>query len=517
METSLPRRRLIRIAASAGAALAFSTTAARAAAKALEPDTVPPVQRPASRLQRREGSPVLSLGQFDLSEQGYVAEEYFLEGNAAVFEPESALGVDGHWTVRSGVTKPYRVRLVVVRPADRARFSGTAVVEWINVSAGGDAAPGWITMHREAISAGHAWVAVSAQKVGIDGGNGLDLGVAPLKQASPERYASLEHPGDSFAFDIFAQAGQGVRHNADTLFGGAGVKRLIAFGASQSAWFLTTYVNAVAPLDAAFDGYFLQARFSGAAPLRDPNIFGDLALPGTQLRGDLPYPVVVVESETDIVGEGISQGGYAAARQPANDRLRVWEIAGASHADLSIFAVANADTDGLPAAKRIRLWKPSRSLFGAMIDVPVNSAPQQYYMMNAALRAMASWVAGGKAPARGEPIRTISSMDTSPIVARDALGRSEGGIRSPWADAPVMIHSGASKLTHPIGRLVGASRPLSAAELAGLYPRGEAQYLAAFEASLDEAVASGYFIPAHREEIMGLAAAAWAWAQAGDF
>lgn len=515
METILPRRRLMRIAAGAGAVLALSAPAARAAAKALEPATVPLAQRPAGRLDLVDGIPVLSLGHFDLSEQGYVAEEYFLEGHAAIFAPDGVLGVDGHWTVRAGGTKPYRVRLVVVRPADRGRFSGTAVVEWINVSAGGDAAPGWITMHREAMKAGHAWVAVSAQKVGIDGGNGLNLGVAPLKQASPERYASLDHPGDSFAFDIFAQAGQAVRGNATSLFGGAELKRAIAFGASQSAWFLTTYVNAVAPFDAAFDGYFLQARFSGAAPLRDPNIFGDLALPGTRFRDDLPYPVLVVESETDIVGEGISQGGYAAARQPANDRLRVWEIAGAAHADLSIFAVANADTDSLPAAKRTRLWKPSRDLFGAMIDVPVNSAPQQYYLMNAALRAMASWVAGSKPPTQGAPIRTISST-AGPLIARDARGGAEGGIRSPWTDAPVMIHSGASKLSHSIGRLVGASLPLSAAELAELYPRGEAQYLEAFEASLDEAIASGFLTPEHRPEIMALGAAAWAWAQASD-
>jgi len=510
------RRSLMRIAAGAGAAIAFSTPAARAAATALEPDTVSQDQRPAGSIQPVDGSPALSLGHFDLAEQGYVAEEYFLEGDAAVFEPEGALGVDGHWTVRPSATKPYRVRLVVVRPADRARFSGTAVIEWINVSAGGDAVPGWITMHREAMRAGHAWVAVSVQKVGIDGGNGLNLGVAPLKEANPERYASLDHPGDSFAFDIFAQAGQAARRNAGTLFGGAALKRLVAFGASQSAWFLTSYVNAVAPLDAAFDGYFLQARFSGAAPLRDPDIFGAASLLGTRLRDDLPYPVMVVESETDIVGEGISQGGYAVARQPASARLRVWEIAGAAHADLSIFAVANADIDGLPEAKRTRLWKPSRNLFGSMLDVPVNSAPQQYYMMNAALRAMAGWVAGGMAPAQGASIRTIPSMEGPSIVARDALGRAEAGIRSPWTDAPVMIHSGAPKLAHPIGRLVGESRPLSAAELTGLYPRGKAQYLDTFEASLDAAIASGYFTPEHRAEIMALGAAAWAWAQAGD-
>ena len=52
---------------------------------------------------------------------------------------------------------------------------------------------------------GHAWVGVSAQKVGIDGGGFVES--IHLKLLAPERYGELEHPGDAWSFDIFTQVG----------------------------------------------------------------------------------------------------------------------------------------------------------------------------------------------------------------------------------------------------------------------------------------------------------------------
>ena len=64
----------------------------------------------------------------------------------------------------------FRTRMLVRRPSDPQRFSGTVVVEWNNVSAGIDASPDWILLHRHLAAQGHAWVGMSAQKAGIDGG-----------------------------------------------------------------------------------------------------------------------------------------------------------------------------------------------------------------------------------------------------------------------------------------------------------------------------------------------------------
>ena len=73
---------------------------------------------------------------------------------------------------------------------------------------------------------GHAWVGVSAQLIGVEGGPVLV--VAPgaeglagkgLKAIDPARYGSLEHPGDGFSFDIFTQVARALREGGPALGG----------------------------------------------------------------------------------------------------------------------------------------------------------------------------------------------------------------------------------------------------------------------------------------------------------
>lgn len=53
------------------------------------------------------------------------------------------------------------------RPLDAARWNGSVVVEWLNVSGGLDAAPDFDFTHRHLIREGFAWVGVSAQRAGM--------------------------------------------------------------------------------------------------------------------------------------------------------------------------------------------------------------------------------------------------------------------------------------------------------------------------------------------------------------
>ncbi len=101
--------------------------------------------------------------------------------------------------------------MVVLTPVDRARFNGTVLVEWLNVSGGIDAPAVWMMAHREMVRAGYAYVAVSAQRVGVEGGTNLMGMDMSLKSQDPQRYAALCHPGDAFSYDIFSQAGRIVR------------------------------------------------------------------------------------------------------------------------------------------------------------------------------------------------------------------------------------------------------------------------------------------------------------------
>src|SRR3546814_12489057 len=85
-------------------------------------------------------------------------------------------------------------------------------------------------------------------------------GLPPLKKADAQRYASLQHPGDAYAYDIFSKAGQAAR--SASILGGLKAKHVLAAGESQSAGFLTNYVTTVGRSGKIFAGYQI-ARESG--------------------------------------------------------------------------------------------------------------------------------------------------------------------------------------------------------------------------------------------------------------
>ena len=151
------------------------------------------------------GKPALLIGAFDIAEIGYVAEEFFVSGTASAYAPEGPLGPDGQWTVTASDAAEYTTRVVVLTPSDRVRFNGTVLVEWLNVSGGIDAPALWMMAHREIVRAGYAYVAVSAQKVGVDGGVSMLGADMSLKSQDPTRYAPLHHPGDAFAYELPAR------------------------------------------------------------------------------------------------------------------------------------------------------------------------------------------------------------------------------------------------------------------------------------------------------------------------
>ncbi len=97
--------------------------------------------------------------------------------------------------------------MVVLTPIDSGAFNGTVLVEWLNVSGGIDAPAEWFMAHREIVREGYAYVAVSAQLVGVEGGASLGTDMS-LKTLDPARYARLSHPGDAFSYDIFSQVGR---------------------------------------------------------------------------------------------------------------------------------------------------------------------------------------------------------------------------------------------------------------------------------------------------------------------
>ena len=122
-----------------------------------------------------------------------------------------------------------------------------------------------MTAHTELIREGAAWVGVSAQVVGVEGGPSiLGLVGTPLKTVNPARYGSLSLSSDSFSYDIFSQAGQAIRQPSGAgPLGDLRVKRLIAAGESQSASRLVTYIDAVHPVAGVYQGFLVHSRGGG--------------------------------------------------------------------------------------------------------------------------------------------------------------------------------------------------------------------------------------------------------------
>jgi hypothetical protein len=458
------------------------------------------------------GTPLDLMGDFDLAVLGYEETEYLVSGTACSYDLEGERGEDGHWTVSPAVEAPFRTRCVVKRPSDPSRFSGVVIVEWHNVSAGIDAAPDWGFFHRAATAAGHVFVGVSAQKAGIDGG-GIAEGIH-LKVLDPGRYEQLEHPGDAWSFDIFTQVARLLRLPADeNPLQGLTAQRLIAAGESQSAACLVTYINAIDPHTKVFDGYFVHGR--PAAGLSIEGIFIRSARPeagpppstetllskGERIRSDARVPVLVLQSETDV----ILLGGQK-ARQPDSDRFRLWEMAGAAHADTYTVSAGRLDDASLSGERFAELLRPTTNLLIGQTETPINSGPQQHYVAQAALDHLVRWILEGVAPPSAPRLEVD---DTGDDFHKDARGNVLGGIRTPWVDVPVAVLSGLGQSGESFAFLFGRTAPFDEAALADLYPRGKAEYLERFEASLDATIDAGFVRTQDRAEILSIATASY--------
>ncbi|KPM54709.1 hypothetical protein ACG83_14705 [Frankia sp. R43] len=413
----------------------------------------------------------------DLAPAGYVQHEYAATGTATSYQAVGGLSADGRWTFQPDTTAPYRTRVLVREPADATRLSGTVVVEWLNVSGGVDADAEWANLHEEIIRAGHIWVGVSAQRLGIEGGQvlvtlpaaGSELAGKGLKVIDPARYGSLNHPGDGFAYDIFTQVARGLR--AGAAIGGTQPRKIIAAGQSQSAFAMVTYYNGVQPLTGAFDGFYVHSRGASSLPLVGAGQNAELTsalLAGSTatFRTDQAAPVMDVQAESDLT----SILGSAKARQPDSDRFRLWEVAGTAHADAHLLGANAQNVD-----------------CGALI----NDGPL-HVVVKAALHALDGWLTTGQPPAAAPRITTDDGL--FPSVRRDADGIALGGVRTPPVDVPAVVLSGdpGPKLS-PICLLIGSTKPLDASRLAALYP-SRADYEQRYAAGIEAAIGAGFVL-----------------------
>jgi hypothetical protein len=411
----------------AGTGLAAGATSGPAAADAAVGVPSPTVTRPPDTAN---GPIVLQADLTQMPQYGYVQDEYFFGGTARAYAPVGPITSDGQWSVAKASSAPYESRVLVRRPSDPAKFNGTVVVEWLNVTAGFDTSPDWQYLRVELMRQGYIWVGVSAQSVGI---NSVPLG---LKSLDPARYGALVHPGDDYSYDIYSQASRAlVAPRGVAPLAGYSVRYLIADGESQSASRMTTYVNAISTRDHAYDAYLVHSRSAAASSISSAST---TTMPNpTFVRTDIPTPVMVVESETDIPR-------YAPARQDDSAHFRSWEIAGTSHADLYMLGPASAGVLGC--------------------TLPPNSGPQ-HFVMHTALRDLRTWM---RSPWKLPPSSPRIQLDSTGGVARDVFGNALGGIRTPQLDVPAATYSGFGN-SPGLCTLFGTTTPFTPARLAGIY------------------------------------------------
>src|SRR5579862_4164620 len=116
-----------------------------------------------------------NLQPLDLSKFGYVEEEYIVSGAANVYD----------WAENNSLTvktpnAPYATRILVRRPANASKFSGTVVVELMGNPRRFDWSLMFGYLHDQIFEHGDAWIGIT-----------MPGGVQALKMFDAKRYAAL--------------------------------------------------------------------------------------------------------------------------------------------------------------------------------------------------------------------------------------------------------------------------------------------------------------------------------------
>lgn len=405
---------------------------------------------------------IYSASAIELTANGYIEQEYFFQGTANRYTTE---GLETGEIVDSG--HPYRSRLIVRRPESAADFNGSVIIEWLNVTGGTDKDIDWWFSGRHMIRNGYAYIAVSAQRQGIDS----------LKEWGPDRYGDLDvtHDGmvqnDALSYDIFSAVAKAVTRNDQRpipgqvdILGGLRADKIIATGHSQSASRLANYFNNIHPLDPMFDGAMIHGG-------------------GGRIRDDQNVRIFKIMAETDMPRR-------AATPQPDTDYFRQWELAGTSHVDVDFdleFARMRLLINGEPPENAV--------VRDQQCALPTLSRVSFRDAMNAAYEHLAKWVDDGTLPPVAPRLK-VARMLPRLEFARDEFGNILGGIRLADHAVATATNTGMNSSGGGGSRfcgLYGSHHPFDEATLRNLYPTHEG-YVDAVRAVVEENLAGGYIL-----------------------
>lgn len=427
----------------------------------------------------------------DLAPYDVVQEEYFFSGTAQARDREG---------VATGRSADYRSRILVQRPRDPARFNGTVLLEWFNVSLEAELPVMWMLAHEELLREGYAYVGVSAQVVGVS------ASPLALKAWDPLRYAPLRHPGDAYEFDIYAQAARAVLRPASgpAPLGELRPQRIIAAGESQSAALLRTYTNHVQREHRVMDGFLIH---TWPGPIgEDVGVPVLMYLTETESAG-ITSPLGALRAVSwagmidglglaELPGAGPLRVPISEAPSPDHRWLRVWEIAGGAHGDGPMV------TDFLAQLSRdlaAPLNTPLALKLPAGCVLPINQLDGGR-SVSAALHQLNRWIEQGQPPASQPRL----ARNSNGSLRRDAEGFAEGGIRMPNYAVPVGLNRGDTCT------LLGSYRPFLPVGLRERYASVPDYRQRFAEAAMDN-VAQGTLLAPEAEAYMRESEAIDAW------
>jgi hypothetical protein len=374
----------------------------------------------------------------NLEDFGYVTEEFFVSGTAG---PANA---------------SFKVRLLVRRPANPAKFSGMVLGE--PTHRGGNAL---ICQYaRFGIGKrGHLCADVMARPINLSNPNTAGAGLHEFNLA---RYGSL-HVATDQTNEILAQVGRLLRSNlSGGPLAGYPVRTLVMGGTSDSSGATRAYMSSAAMLDHAdlrmpdggpiYEGFFVTSTLGGApVPVTD-------------------VPTIQMPSQSEVH----ARDDYRRPDSDApGDQFRIYEVSGMSHNDA----------------------RENPAFFGC--THPLSHFPHGALTFMG-LQHVLDWAAHGAIPPRAPYMEVDNDLSDGTRVALDGHGNAKGGVRSTYLDVPAFtftIPNSGPGLCSQTGWITSFSE----AKMQALY-RNHGGYVSRIQHRLKELMDDGWFPREYADE-----------------
>lgn len=437
----------------------------------------------------------------------YEEHEYFLKGKSNIYDIKDGKLATASNATEEAAEEDYVDRVIVFKPKDPAKFSGTVYVDILNASSKTDIASLWRQSYDYIMDKGAIYIGVTSK----------DVTVNSLKHFNKERYAALKWGGNNGIFwDILGQLGTLIKkENSPILYGEdySGDVNTYLFGSSQSGWYVNTfannfglsnfvasdtedletqedYENCVADADHIFDGYlnFVGGMMDTAIAKKQSS--------GTRMfkpvkATDVPFILMVGEND-------YNPGPVRHDSDAPNNMYRHYVVAGGPHSDI-IFPADPTDELQMRTGRDTREYVPFENQH-TVTDFNIT------VFINAALENLDNWAQNPEdSPAPYGPYKDdiageMAGMAFAP--ERDQYGNMATGIRSPQILVPVASYFGGAN--GAFSDKSGSMIYMDEEQVEALYG-DKVTYLDRYAEALDKMIEDGWILESDREKMMAIA------------